>query len=116
MARRWRAAGGRLEIADLGVTKGNASANVQGTASLDPLHRPEGRLQARIAGLGPVLAQFGFPSSVVAIDNLIGGLLGGGKAKDKNARKDEFSLPIVADNGRLRIGPLVLQGAVQPLY
>ena len=113
---RWRAAGGQLDIADLSVTKGNASANVQGMAALDPLHRPEGRLQARIAGLGPVLAQFGFPASVVAIDNLIGGLLGGGKLKDKGARKDEVSLQITAENGRLRIGPVVRQGAAQPLY
>lgn len=113
---RWRTAGGRLDITDLSVTKGNASADVKGTASLDPLHRPEGRLQARIAGLGPVLAQFGVPASVVAIDNLIGGLLGGGKAKDKGAHKDEVTLPVIAENGRLRIGPVVLQGAVQPLY
>ena len=38
-----------------------------------------------------------------------------GKAKDK-ARKDEITLPVIAESGRLRLGPVVLPGVLEPLY
>ena len=111
----WRQLGGRVEIAMLRISHGAASVGGSGNLLLDGAHRPEGRLDARFAGLEPVLRRFGVDPGLVAATGLIGSLLGGrngGQANDGGGLR----LPITLAGGRVAIGPVRTGIPLPPLY
>lgn len=111
---RWRLAGGRLEINELSATKGPQRLQARGHFSLDDQRRPQGRMEASVAGLEELLARFGLGGrgSLIA-----GGLaiLGGG-AQAANVPPGLTPLPPIAlRDGQVLVGPLRV-GNVEPLY
>lgn len=111
----WRAAGGRIDLARTQLDHADARVTASGALRLDPSHRPEGRLDASFAGLGPVLARFGIRGDMTAAASLIGTLLGG-KPPPANAPAGTVSLPIEFHGGRLAIGPIRTDVTLPPLY
>lgn len=111
----WRAAGGRIDLARTQLDHAESRIIASGSLMLDAAHRPEGRLDASFAGLGPVLAQFGIRGDVSAATSLIGSLLGG-KAPPADAPPGALSLPILFRGGRLAIGPIRTDIMLPPLY
>jgi len=68
----------------------------------------------KLAGAGQILTQLGVPGGVVAIDNLLGGLMR--TKRDGQSAPDRAALPLILENGRVRVGPVVLPVTLQPLY
>lgn len=110
---RWRVAGGRLEIDEFSAVKGEQRLQARGQFSLDDLHRPQGRVEASVAGLEDLLARLGLGSRGNLI---IGGLaiLGGGGAQTTPAGLTPLP-PVVLRDGQVLVGPLRV-GNVEPLY
>lgn len=112
---RWRLAGGRFEIDELSVTKGKQRLQARGQLSLDDLRRPQGRIDASVAGLDDLLASLGLGGR----GNLIAGglaILGGGASGANAAAPGLTPLPPVAiRDGQLFVGPFAVQ-RVAPLY
>lgn len=110
----WRAAGGRLDLAALTVTKGPFSGEAHGTLALDAAHRAAGALQTELAGFGPIAARFGIPVAGVQLGGLLSTLLAGGKAPPPGG--DHVPLPFTLADGRLSVGPIATAVRLQPLY
>lgn len=110
---RWRLAGGVLEIDDLSAVKGAQRLQARGQFSLDDLHRPQGRLEASMAGLEQLLARFGVGGRG---NMIIGGLsiLGGARAAETPPGLTALP-PVVLRGGQVLVGPLRI-GTVEPLY
>ncbi|MGV6874823.1 DUF2125 domain-containing protein [Pseudochelatococcus sp. B33] len=111
---RWRLAGGLLEIDELSAAKGKQRLQARGQFSLDDLRRPQGRIEASVAGLEELLARFGLGGR----GNLIAGglaILGGG-ARTGNTPPGLTPLPpVVLNDGQVLVGPLRV-GGIKPLY
>ena len=112
----WRQAGGRVEIGSLRLTHGTASIGGSGGLVLDGAHRPEGRLDARFAGLEPILRRFGVDPGLVAATGLIGSLFGGGRNTGHADDGGGLRLPVTFAGGRVAIGPVRTAIPVPPLY
>lgn len=112
---RWRLAGGVLEIDQLNAVKGRQRIEARGQFALDELRRPQGRVQASVAGLEELLGRFGLGGR----GNLIASglaILGGGGQRPENADPDLTTLPpITLRDGQVLVGPLRL-GILRPLY
>lgn len=118
----WRAAGGRLDVALLGVAKGPQRIAARGQLGLDDLHRPQGRIDAQVAGVEDLLRRFGIGGRNGLAGLLAGGLeILGGKAPQKAAPSAGGAPqltalpPIRLENGRVMLGPIPLAG-LRPLY
>nr|WP_246225451.1 DUF2125 domain-containing protein [Pseudochelatococcus lubricantis] len=113
---RWRAAGGRLEIEELSAAKGPQRMQAQGRFSVDEQHRPQGYIDASIAGLDGLLGRFGLGGRSSLI---LGGLsiLGGGRPANGNPSDAGLTpLPrIDIRDGQVFVGPLAV-GRLSPLY
>lgn len=109
---RWRAAGGHIDLAHLVFSRGPMRLEASGgPLSLDPAHRPQGRLDARAEGFDPVLRRLGVNPAVVAIGGLLGGVLG---ARPQGG--GGLHLPLGFDHGLLVIGPVRTSITAPPLY
>ena len=128
---RWRAAGGRVEIAALSLAKGTRRLEAKGELMLDELHRPAGRLDVAAAGLSDLLATLTGGRIGGAGGGLLGGiagsLLGGGKPRNPPPAAGEAQAgtkpalaplpPILIQNGKVALGPFPLPGVrLGPLY
>jgi hypothetical protein len=108
---RWRAAGGRLEIARAALVKGPRRVETQGSLAIDDAHRPTGELRGQVAGIEGLLGRFVGDRAGLA-GNLLGALLGAGskadiqQPSDPNAPRMKPVPPLRLANGRLSIGPL----------
>lgn len=111
----WRVAGGRVDLARTQLDHADSRVVASGSLMLDSAHRPEGRLDASFAGLGPVLARFGIRGDVSAATSLIGALLGG-KPPAAEAPPGALNLPLQFRGGRLAIGPIRTDVELPPLY
>jgi hypothetical protein len=114
---RWRTAGGRLDIDELGVVKGEQRLQALGSFSVDDQRRPQGHVEASVAGLEPLLARFGLGGRSSLI---LGGLsiLGGNRAPANAETADAGLTPlprIEIRNGQVSVGPIGV-GRVAPLY
>lgn len=110
----WRGAGGRLELAAFGLTKGPFSGTAHGTLALDAAHRPAGALQTELAGFGPIAQRFGIPVGSVQLGGLLSTLLSGGKAPAPGG--DRVAVPFTLAEGRLSVGPFTTGIPLRPLY
>jgi hypothetical protein len=116
----WRQAGGTIDLLRFDVQKGNQRLRARGRLSLDDAHRPQGQIDASVAGLDQVLARLGIGGS-----SNLGALIAGGLAqlapRQGNVGTDPSSaglttLPTVTiADGRIAVGPFAF-GRVPPLY
>ena len=107
----WRARGGALDISSLRFDKGAMSAELSGRLILDDFHRPAGEIDARIAGIDPILARFGIPVGLTAIENLLRRSTRAAAQAPKGMR-----LPLALRNGSLYVGPIRTPVRLLPLY
>lgn len=122
----WRQAGGRINIMRLAADKGAQRLEARGDLGLDDAHRPQGTIDASVAGLEQVLARFGIGGQGSNLGSLIaGGLMRLGARQtqgqapgDGTAKPADGLTPLptvtIAD-GRIAVGPFAF-ARVQPLY
>ncbi len=91
----WREQGGSVSIALFNFDKGAIHLDAKGDLSIDDSHKLSGKLDTHFKGLSQLMAQFG-----------AGGL---------SAMGSGGALPIVFNNGKLRVGPVPV-GGLQPIY
>jgi hypothetical protein len=112
----WIAAGGQLHVESLALTKGAFRMTGAGRVGLDDEHRVVGRLDTGFSGLDPVAARLGLPLGAVKVGGLLAGLLGGSSPDTSQAQPADVSLPLVAKDGRLFLGPVNTGVRLLPLY
>lgn len=122
---RWRNAGGKLDLMLVRLNKGLQRLDGTASLSLDDLHRPQGRIEASVAGLDELLARFGFGGGGNrGLGALISGglqILGGNNQRAPGAEQTEQPAgltklpPVVLRDGRIYAGPFNV-GQVAPLY
>lgn len=113
----WIAAGGQVHVQSLDLDKGTFRMRAAGRFGLDEEHRLAGRLDAGFSGLGPVAKRLGIPLGAVQVGGLLSGLLGGAApAPAAGEAAAELSLPIVAKDGHLRLGPVDTGVRLTPVY
>ncbi len=111
---RWRAAGGRVEVGEVALTKGPLSLGATGTLGLDALHRVEGRLDARFGGFEPLMKRFGISLRAVEVGGLLANLLG---TKPATAPTPGIvALPVAFADGSVAVGPFKTGLRLPPLY
>lgn len=111
---RWRAAGGRLDILQLSLTKGARRVQAQGDLQLDDQHRPMGQFQVSAAGLDGLLANL---TGGRATGNLLGAILGQAPSRQQPSGGQPGLSPLPPlriENGRLVLGPFVVPGVRVP--
>lgn len=106
----WRAAGGRLSIAALSLSRDDFALQAEGALGLDFLHRPDGRLAVNLRNAGPTLLAI-LESAGKLQRNTISGQIAAAVLS-----KGDLKLDMSADNGALSIGPLRRAFALPPLY
>ena len=110
----WRQAGGKVEIREFKLAKGEALVEANGALEIDAAHRLAGRVELQMTGLGPLLQRFGVSPGNAAIGGLLGGLLGG--RQNQSGAKGALRLPLDLNQGRAMIGPMRLPVVLNPLY
>ena len=116
---RWRAAGGRLDVGDVALTKGPLSLGGSGTLGLDALHRVQGRLDASLGGFEPIMKRFGIPLRAVEVGGLLADLLGTKPAAAPTPGTQApgtVSLPVAFGEGTVSVGPFKTGLRLPPLY
>lgn len=112
----WTAAGGQLHVEAIEISKGPFRMTGAGRLGLDDEHRVAGRLDAGFSGLDPVAARLGLPVGAVKVGGLLAGFLGGSSPDTTQARPADVSLPLIAKDGRLFVGPVKTGVQLLPLY
>lgn len=121
---RWRAAGGKLDLTRVSLTKGPRRLEAKGSLALDELHRPAGQVEVAAIGLEGLLGRLAGERSVLG-GRLLGALLGASPPStiqqpapsNPNAPALRPLPPLRLEGGRLFLGPLPIPGVrVPPLY
>jgi len=114
----WRQAGGNAEIREFKIAKGQALVVASGSLGLDDAHRPAGRIDLQLTGMGPLLQRFGLSPGNAAVGGLLGGLLAGKgpQAPAQGGADGVLRLPLELNQGRAMIGPMRLPVVLSPLY
>lgn len=112
----WRAAGGRLDLAEASLTHGDSKFTARGSLSIDDLHRLQGRLDTQSHGLEPVLLRLGVNPTLVSAGALLSSLLSGGSSSGSDTPPNTLILRVGFDSGRLSIGPVRTPISLPPLY
>ncbi len=107
----WRAAGGRISIAAMSLTRDDFAVQGEGTIGLDTIHRPEGKLAVRLRNAGPLLLALAEGSGKLQRNTIAGQLTAG-----ILGRPGELKFDAAADNGALSVGPLRRILTLPPLY
>jgi hypothetical protein len=110
----WRAAGGRVDFAELDLTHGPTKFTAHGSLGVDALHRVEGRLDTKSYGVAPLLIRLGVNPALVSAGALLSGLLSG--TSSSRADPDALVLPIDFEDGYLSIGPAQTSIRLPALY
>lgn len=108
----FRLLGGTFVINSLRFAKGDTTAEATGKLSLDESHRIAGDIDARFAGIEPLLARFGIPTGLTAIESLMRRRT---TAADQAPAKG-LRLPLSLRNGSVYIGPVRAPVRLHPLY
>lgn len=111
----WRRSGGQLEINSLALEWGALGLLADGAIALDDQLRPQGAIDARIAGFAETLAALS-GAGLIAPEQAVTLTLGlNAFAKEKDAQnRNVVVLPIELRMGRLYLGPLPL-AALSPV-
>lgn len=113
----WRERDGAVELTRLALVKGPQSLEASGRLGIDVLHRPEGTIDASVAGLEGLLSRLGIGGN--GLGGLIAGglsVLGGGRADAQAPGAPGMTRlpPIRFADGRILLGPFQV-GTVAPL-
>ncbi|MGE3245290.1 MAG: DUF2125 domain-containing protein [Beijerinckiaceae bacterium] len=113
----WRQAQGTLTLQRSTISKGAVEVEASGALQIDEGHFLAGNINARAAGLGAILQQFGLPGGNIG-GGLLGGLLGSrrGNGDDAPQRKVAVPLPLTLRDGAVWLGPIRTKARLQPLY
>lgn len=106
----WRAAGGRISIAALSLTRDDFALQAEGALGLDLLHRPDGKVAVNLRNAGPALLAM-FEGAGKLQRNTISGRIAAAVLS-----KGDLRLDASAENGALSVGPLQRVLALPPLY
>lgn len=108
----WRAAGGRLNIAQLSFLKGRLGLQAEGGLGLDQSRRIDGKLDLRIQNAAETIANLGRQSGSLGFP--LAGLLFGALLTDRQTGETRLSISV--ENGRLGVGPMKNLMTLPPLY
>jgi hypothetical protein len=112
--REWQAAGGKLDVTQARLQRGDALAVAQGEVRLNAQGRPDGALNLKVAGLdqvvGPLLGAGNPGRSQAAV---LAGLKMLGRADLEGKRA--VALPLVFRDGKIFLGPIPI-GQVGSLF
>lgn len=112
--REWQAAGGRLEISQARLQRGETLAVAQGELRLDPQGRPDGTLNLKVAGFDQVAGLvFGQANPGRSQTAVLAGLKMLGRAELEGRRA--IALPLILRDGRIYLGPIPV-GQAGPLF
>jgi hypothetical protein len=112
----WRAAGGRLDLAEASLAHGDTNFSAHGSLSIDDLHRVQGKLDTESRGFEPVLTRLGVNPTLVTAGALLSSILSGGSPGNADTPPDKLAVPVGFDSGRLTIGPVRTSIELPPLY
>ncbi|HEY8564292.1 MAG TPA: DUF2125 domain-containing protein [Beijerinckiaceae bacterium] len=112
---RWRQAGGKVDLALLGITKGPRRLETRGELRLDEGRRVAGRVEISAAGLEGLLETL---TGGRAGSRLLGSLLSPPRQSSPGGQPGLAQLPPIALNeGRVFLGPFQVPGVrLAPLY
>ena len=113
---RWRRAGGRLDIANVALTKGPLTLGAAGQLGLDEAHRLQGRLDARFGGFEPLAKRYGISLGAVQVGGLLASLLGTKAAPAVAPAPGTVALPVTFTDGTVTVGPFKTGLRLTPLY
>lgn len=108
----FRLLGGTFVINTLRFTKGDTTAEASGRLALDNSHRIAGEIDARFAGIEPLLTRFGIPTGLTAIESLMRRR----PATAEAAQPKGLRLPLSLRNGGVYVGPVRAPVRLLPLY
>jgi hypothetical protein len=112
----WRLKQGQIDLKSARLIKADMKMDAQGTLGLDPEHRLQGRLDARLTGFEPLLHRFGIDPLLLDASSLLNNLLGKQPKSGTAEEKRTLRVPMTFNKGWLSIGPLRTPVALQPLY
>ena len=111
---RWRRAGGHVDLSSSEVSRGVSLVSATGELRLDDAHRPQGRLEAELVGVQPILRRYGINVDLAAAGSFLTTLLGG--SKKPPTHPGAMSLPINLQDGQLGVGPIRTGIVLPPFY
>lgn len=112
----WRAAGGRLDLAEASLTHGDTKFTAHGSLHLDELHRIQGKLDTESRGLEPLLLRLGVNPVLVSAGTLLSSLIAGASPSGGDTPPETLVVPVGFDDGRVSIGPARTSIRLPPLY
>ena len=110
----WRRAGGHIDLDASRLTRGVSQVTATGSLRLDDAHRPQGRLDAQVVGMEPILRRYGISGDLAGVTSLIGSLFGG--RAQALTQPGALALPISLANGHVAVGPIRTPIMLPPLY
>jgi hypothetical protein len=113
---RWQAAGGRVDLASVMLTRGDTKFEAHGTFALNAAHRVDGHFETKSSGLEPVMQHYGIDPSLLSFGALLGNLLSGHSGDQQAAQPTVLRLPVNIDDGRLAVGPIRTSLRLPPAY
>lgn len=108
----FRLLGGTFVINTLRFAKGDTTAEASGRLAIDDSHRLTGEIDARFAGIEPLLARFGIPTGLTAIESLMRRRSPASEAPQPAGLR----LPVSLRNGGVYVGPVRAPLRLHPLY
>ena len=111
----WRSAGGRVDLANLNVARGETKFQASGALTVDAAHQLQGKLATQMLGFEPLLHRLGVDPALINAGSLLSSLLGGGGHGAASGPRP-LRLPVGFDDGHLNIGPVRTSIKVPPLY
>ena len=99
----WRKNNGQIQLRTFLIERGDVNLQVSGSASLDPVRRPQFQFDLKVKGLDQIMRATGQKPELL-------GLLGG-----KRAAQGDMAFTLRSKEGQIFLGPLML-GKIPPLY
>lgn len=104
----WRAGGGRLDVAKIALRWGGFALDGKGVLTLDPALRPEGRIDAEVAGWRPAIGAFVAAGRIEPRDGALAATFLDLMARPGKDGRRVIAAPLVARKGRVYLGPIAL--------
>ncbi|WP_297296955.1 DUF2125 domain-containing protein [uncultured Methylovirgula sp.] len=111
---RWQAAGGRVTLASVSLTRGDTKFVARGSFALNAAHRVDGHFDTKSSGLEPVMQHYGIDPGLLSFGALLGNLLSG--HSNEPQQPTVLHLPVDIDDGRIAVGPIRTSLKLPPAY
>lgn len=113
---RWQAAGGRVELSSVTLTRGKTKFQAQGFAAINASHRIDGHFDTKSSGLEPVLQHYGIDPGLLSVGALLSNLLSGHSSQSSPQQAAELHLSVDINDGRVAVGPVQTSVRLPPAY